>query len=757
MEHKTDLLEIIQYINPAELDYQDWVNVGMALKHEGYSIQDWDNWSRRDSGRYHSGECERKWNTFRGNANPVTGGTIVQMAMENGWLSERGHELDWNDTITRDSDRVVVDSNWVEGREIYEPCKWNPERQLIQYLETLFEPGENVGYVTRSWKNEKGRFVPQDQGSSDRTAGQLIEALSKCNGDIGAVVGDYDPEGGAWIRFNPLDGNGVRNENVSDFRYALVESDGMEIEKQNAILRELELPIACLVHSGGKSLHAIVRVDAADYSEYRKRVDYLYDVCQKNGIKVDTQNRNPSRLSRMPGVVRGEKKQFLVDTNVGKESWNEWYEWIESINDDLPEPEGLESVWENLPELSPCLIENILRKGHKMLIAGPSKAGKSFLQIELCIAIAEGKKWLNWDCSQGRVMYVNLELDRASCLHRFKDVYTALGISPKSLNNIDIWNLRGKSVPMDKLAPKLIRRAAKKDYTAIIIDPIYKVITGDENSADQMANFCNQFDKVCTELGCAVIYCHHHSKGSQGGKKSMDRASGSGVFARDPDALLDLIELETTETLGKQEENKAVCAACKEYLDAHYSWQDDLSQDDLCSSTQMLSYCKEHLKKWEMAVLEQQIEAAKSRVKSMTAWRIEGTLREFPKFEPVNLWFKYPVHRIDDVGSLKDIQPEESEPAWQKATQKRKEDAQKNRERKLNEFEIAFQNIEFDGREISAAELAEALETSSKELLAWLGTGKRQKKELVEKFEKYQGEDGKIYIKRKGAQDCAEP
>lgn len=72
-----------------------------------------------------------------------------------------------------------------------------------------------------------------------------------------------------------------------------------------------------------------MRIDAADYNEYRKRVDYLYEVCQKNGIDVDTQNRNPSRLSRMPGVQRGEKKQFIVDTNIGKQSWNEWYEWIE--------------------------------------------------------------------------------------------------------------------------------------------------------------------------------------------------------------------------------------------------------------------------------------------------------------------------------------------------------------------------------------------------------------------------------------------
>ena len=80
-----------------------------------------------------------------------------------------------------------------------------------------------------------------------------------------------------------------------------------------------------------------------------------------------------------------------------------------------------------------------------MLIAGPSKAGKSFLQIEMCIAIAEGRKWLSWQCSQGRVMYVNLELDRASCLHRFRDVYQAMGIHPEHLDNIDIWNLRGKS------------------------------------------------------------------------------------------------------------------------------------------------------------------------------------------------------------------------------------------------------------------------------------------------------------------------
>ena len=116
MEQKTSLLEIIEYIDPADLDYQDWVNVGMALKQEGYSVRDWDSWSQRDIGRYHRGECERKWETFRGASSPVTGGTIVQMAMERGWEPERGHEMDWDDTISIDSDHVVIDKNWIEGK-----------------------------------------------------------------------------------------------------------------------------------------------------------------------------------------------------------------------------------------------------------------------------------------------------------------------------------------------------------------------------------------------------------------------------------------------------------------------------------------------------------------------------------------------------------------------------------------------------------------------------------------------------------------
>ena len=711
-----DLLKILEKIPPSDLDYQEWVNVGMALKHEGYTAADWDSWSRADS-RYHAGECEQKWQGFNGSTEPVTAGTIVQMAKDRGLtFGSEFRELDWDSEISYEEGMTTVNTG--EGIPIHEPENFDPVTEIVTYLETLFEAGDNVGYVTETWESEdkgKRRYLPT-KGSCDRTAGELIQQLKSCGGDIGAVLGDYKTEAGAWIRFNPLDGKGVKNENVTEYRYALVESDSMPIAQQHAVIRELELPVAVLVYSGGKSLHAIVRIDAPNYEEYRKRVDYLYKVCKENGLEIDRQNRNPSRLSRLPGVIRGEHKQFIVDRNIGKADFSEWKDYIESINDDLPDPESLSAEWDDMPELAQPLIEGVLRQGHKMLIAGPSKAGKSFALIELSIALAEGVKWLGFNCTQGRVLYVNLELDRASCLHRFKDVYTAMNLQPKNLDKIDIWNLRGRSVPMDKLAPKLIRRANKKNYIAVIIDPIYKVITGDENSADQMAKFCNQFDLICTELGTAVIYCHHHSKGSQGGKRSMDRASGSGVFARDPDALLDLTELEVTDALREQQANKLTCRIAENWLRRFYmenAFNELVSQDDRVTPSAMMDIAHGALHPNSYKLMNEDIARAKATLGNRTAWRIEGTLREFPKFKPLDLWFDYPVHRTDEDGVLQDAEFEgANDNNWKKNFSKKKTNEERKNNRKES-IETAFSGVEENG-ECSISDLAEYLDVTEK-------------------------------------------
>lgn len=634
-----NILEALKYINVSSLSYQEWVNVGMALKAEGYDYSVWDDWSRNDK-RYKAGECERKWRSFNGSSKPITGATIVQMAKDNGYIphSFSGDGcMEWNDVIEYDGDEVTY--------EIQKTL--TPTEQLITYLETLFEPNEKVGYVTNDvWQDSEGKWMPS-KGVYDRTSAELISSLRKHPDDLGATIGDWKEECGAWIRFNPVDGGGVKNENITRFTYALVESDDMPISEQDAIYRKLELPIATLTHSAGKSLHAIVRVDAENYEEYRKRVDFLYDFLEKNGLKVDKQNRNPSRLSRMPGITRNGQTQTLITTNIGRKSWVDWLDFVEGANDELPSLTNLADELKSPPKLPEELIEGVLRCGHKMLISGSSKAGKSFLLMELAVALSEGATWLGFKCKKSKVLYVNLEIDPASCINRFSEIYKALKIPPKNSKDISIWNLRGHAVPLDKLVPKLLRRINNLHYDAVIIDPIYKVITGDENNASEMGAFCNQFDKICNETGCATIYCHHHSKGAQGYKKAMDRASGSGVFARDPDAQLDMIQLE----------------ADSDFLN---SYADNTSD---------------------------------------TAWRLECSLREFANFKPKNFWFRYPIHVLDNKGNLEKLYSEGDPKNNLKKSGKRSQTSDDRKE----EFDKAFDVCSEDGITANATAIAEYL------------------------------------------------
>lgn len=707
-----NLLELLDYINPSELSYQEWTNVGMALKHEGYEASDWDSWSAQDSERYKRGECFTKWNSFNETAGDiVTGGTIFDYAKRGGFVPQKKIDpnegvLDWEDEIGN-----IIDKDSIDSIELHEPSdsSWNPANELIRYLTTLFDTDEYVGFVVSSIENEKGKFIPGNRGNFRMTAGQIVEGLHSCNGDIGAVIGDYNQAAGAWIRFNPLNGEGVRNTDIASFKYALVESDSLDIGKQLSIIHQLELPVAAVVYSGAKSIHAIVKVDASDNKEYRERVSYLYKICDKNGLEVDGQNKNPSRLSRMPGCIRGDHKQFIIETNTGKETWSDWVEWVESMNDDLPDEENLADVLFNLPDYAEELIEGILRQGHKMLLVGPSKSGKSFSLIELCIAIAEGTKWMGRQCKQGDVLYVNFELDRASCLHRFKDVYQTLGLIPNNANRIFVWNLRGKTPALDQLVPKLIRRAEKKKYIAVVVDPIYKVITGDENSASEMAKFCNQFDKIADALGASVIYAHHHSKGAQGGKKSMDRASGSGVFARDPDALLDMIELDMNKEVKEHFINEARVEAMHAVLDKYvpkwrtYIYQTKKTDDHDFEA--MNDYCAEMLGFEQMNELQYLTELKVDEAKHITALQISGTLREFATFDPINCFFKYPIHFLDNSNLLKGCRPEGSKK--KSKFEKMNETNKKKQDENIELFLNAFEQLNHDGQ-VTVKELAES-------------------------------------------------
>lgn len=588
MDDQKRIQEALDHIDPSRLSYQEWIEIGMALKVEGLPCSTWDAWSMKDFGRYKPGDCLRKWNTFDGSG--VSAGTIFHIAEAYGGYTPV-KKWTFDDYLPAEAE------NYEEIIATASPEKDKPYQMAVQYLETLFEPDDIVGYVHSAQYDEKrDKWIPANAGIW-RRRDDIIKDLKKYR-KLDTAFGTVNEEAGAWIRINPLDGKGAADANVTRYDYALAEADSMPIEDQKKLLINLKLPIAALVESGGKSVHAVVKIGASNEQEFKQRVTFLFSELAKRNFIVDTNNSNPSRLSRLPGAMRKGKCQKLIATNIGCASWEEWIDELNGINDDLPEISNFGNQMQNPPQLSPELIGGILREGNKMIITGESKAGKTCLSQELAVCIAEGKPWLGkFKCEQGKVLYMNLEVEEASLFYRFKTIYEANNWKiGENAFNIYPWNLRGKALPLDKLADKVIRRCRGQHFKLIILDPLYKVQQGDENSAEAISTFCNALDKIAHETGAAVVYDHHHPKGAAGSKKVIDRGAGSGVFARDADAICDLSFVDPSPQLKE--------------------------------------------------IIGPQLESGEKPM------QIAFVLRDFKDVDPINIWFKFPVHYVDSANLL---------------------------------------------------------------------------------------------------------
>ena len=153
----------------------------------------------------------------------------------------------------------------------------------------------------------------------------------------------------------------------------------------------------------------------------------------------------------------------------------------------------------------------------------------------------------------------------------------------------------------------------------------------------------------------------------------------------------------------------------------------EVSQDDTCSAAALRNLLSDNLSERKFKAAESCAEAAREAAKAVTGWRIEGTLREFPKFPPVNLWFRYPVHTVDDSGVLSDLSADGGASNWKKAQRGRKEKAELNRRSQEQEFADAVANC-CAGEPPTVKDLAEWYAETGKEV------SERTIKRRAEKF-----------------------
>jgi RecA-family ATPase len=224
---------------------------------------------------------------------------------------------------------------------------------------------------------------------------------------------------------------------------------------------------------------------------------------------------------------------------------------------------------------------------------------------------------------------------------------------------------------------------------AVIIDPIYKLQWGDENDAGDVARFCNQLDRICHELGAAVIDAHHHSKGTQGQKRSIDRGSGSGVFGRDPDAILDMIELDVGQDRRGQVENVLVGQALTAMAGRLGLDLDKVPMEARAPADAFLLAFQAAFKEYAPDAAGE-VYRARCLTAMLSGWRVEATLREFAPAEPRRVWFRHPVHIADQWDLLTDAKAAGEAPPWETERQAKEEARKAVAEEKREELEAAI-------------------------------------------------------------------
>jgi len=498
-------------------NYADWLKVGMACHAAGISCSEWDQWSQ-GAASYEPLACEKKWATFGHGTATVTVATLVHMAREDGATipgrsrepKGEGHALDWNSPIGGRKAVLLASPVPTAPTELH--------KDLEKYLRAVFQPEDFVSYVLQAIETEKGKLVPGGRGTYTYTRDELLASIAHYGTDLESAIGTVHPQAGAWIRPNPVDGKGVGNANITDCRHTLVEADDMPLEDQLSIIRRLRLPCAAIVTSGGKSVHAIVKIDAGtDRQLYRNRVETLHTILQSEGFAVDPACKDPCRLSRLPGVKRGDQPQYMIDGPTGAPNWKAW----EKERETAESAGKIQTLGELKTPISgedpnEVIQSRYLSYGGGLLIVAPTGVGKSSLMLSIMMHFAIGREFLGLTVPRPQTsLIVQAENDEGDMAEMRDGILATMTLTPEEEATI-LANVR---IVQDNTHTGLAFGSALRDYLTqtrpnlIAIDPALAFLGADASQQKDVSLFLrNILNPILTEYQAALLLIHHANK-----------------------------------------------------------------------------------------------------------------------------------------------------------------------------------------------------------------------------------------------------
>jgi RecA-family ATPase len=380
-------------------------------------------------------------------------------------------------------------------------------------LLNCFKPDEIICITNEAGQDDDGRWFPASKGTFQTVKWWLENYLGKSPTDTELFK---DKPQGAYIRINPIKEGDIsgRDDGVSDYRHILVEFDTRPKEEQYAIFKQSNLPISCVVDSGGKSIHAWVRVEAKDFEEWKVRRQMVFDYL--SDYEPDEMTKNPSRWSRLGGVFRGANEQRIIALNVGVANWDEWISYLE--NAEVPEEISIEQLENYNTDNDPTTVlgNRWLCEGGSLCVIGQSGIGKSSFLMQMAIMLAIGRPFFGVEVKRPyKCVVMNAENDTGDLSEAFKGIVSSMSLTDpeRSLlrKNIKFYRETVK-VGLDfvKQARRLIVHN-KADF--FFADPLLAFAGGDISNQAYSSQFLrNWIQPVLMETKVVWVFLHHTGK-----------------------------------------------------------------------------------------------------------------------------------------------------------------------------------------------------------------------------------------------------
>jgi len=382
-----------------------------------------------------------------------------------------------------------------------------------ELLRAAFEPGEGVR-IAQGTNDDEGKEIPNGSGVC-LSRDEWLKKLDDAKGDPNKFM-RTSSRNGIFISVNPLRIGGSKDADVVSYRHCLLEFDTISATEQWALIHQSHVPASAVISSGGKSIHAWVRVDAKDRKEYDTRVSYIYKHFAE--WKPDEKNKNPSRFSRLANCERGKNRQELIAIKIGAESFSEWVAELEvdGIGTTVTIDELMEFDADNDPNV--ILGKRWLCKGGSCLFVGQSGIGKSSLAVQCAATWGVGLSVFGvLPVKPLKSLFVQAENDIGDLSEMLQGVLGSTGWTESSdelhVLKRNLIFVRDTIHTGFEFCESIQRLIDKHEPDLVWVDPLLSFI-GDDISKQQV---CSQFLRnwigpISEATGVCWMFVHHTGK-----------------------------------------------------------------------------------------------------------------------------------------------------------------------------------------------------------------------------------------------------